>query len=167
MPGGATELLASELRRLAPEVVADFSPMTSVLSVAAFPARVGAAISGAFGLLAVLLASLGIYGLVAFNVAQRTAEIGIRAVVGATTIDLVRLIVSENMLLAAGGLATGLSVGTLEATLLRSFITGVSPIDPLTVAGTAALVTSIALAATAWPTLRAAWVSPLAAMRDA
>ena len=65
-----TALLTSELRRVAPDVFVDFSPMSDVLSVAAFPARVGAAVTGAFGVLAMLLAALGVYGLVAFSVAR-------------------------------------------------------------------------------------------------
>ena len=163
----ATALLAGELRRLAPDVFVDFAPMTDMLSIAVFPARVGASVTGAFGALAMLLAALGVYGLVAFSVAQRTAEIGVRKVVGATTSDLVRLILTENGMLAIAGLGIGLGLGILGAALLRSFITDVSPIDPLTIAGTAALVTLVALAASAWPTLRAVRVSPLVALRDA
>jgi len=163
----ATALLTSELRRSAPDVFVDFSPMTDVLSVAVFPARVGAAVTGAFGALAMLLAALGVYGLVAFSVAQRTAEIGVRKALGARTIDLVRLIASENVLLAGTGLGVGLGVGTLGANLLRSFITDVSPIDPLTVAATAMLVMGVALLASASPILRAVRVSPLVVLRDA
>jgi predicted permease len=162
----ATALLTSELRRLAPDVSADFSPMSDVLSVAVFPARVGAAVTGAFGALAMLLAALGVYGLVAFSVAQRTAEIGVRKAVGAKPTDLVRLILSENVFLAGGGLVVGLGFGTLGANLLRSFITGVSPIDPLTLAGTAMLVMVVALLASASPVLRAVRVSPLVVLRD-
>jgi predicted permease len=163
----ATALLTSELRRLAPDVSADFSPMSDVLSVAVFPARVGAAVTGAFGVLAMVLVALGVYGLVAFSVAQRTAEIGVRKAVGARTTDLVRLILSENVLLAGGGLVVGLGLGTLGANLLRSFITDVSPIDPLTLAGTAMLVTVVVLLASASPALRAVRVSPLVVLRDA
>jgi predicted permease len=163
----ATALLTADIRRVAPDVFVDVSPMTDVLSVAVFPARVGAAVTGAFGVLAMLLAALGVYGLVAFNVAQRTAEIGVRKVVGARAIDLVRLIVSENAALAAIGLGIGLGLGTMGANLLRSFITGVSPIDPLTLTGTAVLVMGITLAATASPALRAVRVDPLVVLRDA
>jgi predicted permease len=162
-----TALLTADVRRVAPDVFVDVSPMTDVLSVAVFPARVGAAVTGAFGILAMLLAALGVYGLVAFNVAQRTAEIGVRKVVGARAIDLVRLIVSENAALAAIGLGVGLGVGTLGANLLRSFITDVSPLDPLTLAGTAVLVMGATLAASASPALRAVRVDPLVVLRDA
>jgi ABC-type antimicrobial peptide transport system permease subunit len=163
----ATALLTADVRRVAPDVFVDVSPMTDVLSVAVLPARVGAAVTGAFGILAMLLAALGVYGLVAFNVAQRTAEIGVRKVVGARAIDLVRLIVSENAALAAIGLGVGLGVGTLGANLLRSFITDVSPLDPLTLTGTAVLVMGATLAASASPALRAVRVDPLVVLRDA
>jgi predicted permease len=163
----ATALLTADVRRVAPDVFVDVSPMTDVLSVAVFPARIGAAVTGAFGVLAMMLAALGVYGLVAFSVAQRTAEIGVRKVVGARAIDLVRLIVSENAALAAIGLGVGLALGTVGATLLRSFITDVSPIDPLTLAGTAVLVMGVTLAASASPALRAVRVDPLVVLRDA
>jgi macrolide transport system ATP-binding/permease protein len=163
----ATALLTADVRRVAPEVFVDVSPMTGVLSVAVFPARVGAAVTGAFGILAVLLAAVGVYGLVAFNVAQRTAEIGVRKVVGARAIDLVRLIVSENAALAAVGLGVGLGLGTTGAHLLRSFITDVSPLDPLTLTGTAVLVMGVTLAASASPAVRAVRVDALVVLRDA
>ena len=73
---------------------------------------------------------------------------------------------SENVFLAGGGLVVGLGFGTLGANLLRSFITGVSPIDPLTLAGTAMLVMVVALLASASPVLRAVRVSPLVVLRD-
>jgi putative ABC transport system permease protein len=163
----ATALITSELRRLAPEASVEFSPMSDVFSVAVFPARVGAALTGAFGALATLLAALGVYGLVAFSVAQRTAEIGVRKALGAGAIDLVRLILSENLWLAGIGLAVGLGLGTLGASALRSFITGVSPIDPLTLAGTVMLVVLVVVLASASPALRAVRVSPLVVLRDA
>jgi ABC-type antimicrobial peptide transport system permease subunit len=80
---------------------------------------------------------------------------------------LVRVIVSENVVLAGSGLAVGLGVGILGANLLRSFITDVSPVDPLTLAGTAMLVMVVVLLASAPPALRAVRVSPLVALRDA
>jgi predicted permease len=165
-PTAASALLKADVSRVAPDVFVDVSPMVDVLSVAVFPARVGAAVTGAFGVLAMMLAALGVYGLVAFNVAQRTAEIGVRKVVGARAIDLVRLIVSENAALSAIGLGVGLGLGALGANLLRSFITDVSPIDPLTLTGTALLVLGATLAASASPALRAVRVDPLVVLRD-
>jgi predicted permease len=166
-PAAAAARLTADVRRAAPDVFVDVSPMTDTFAVAVFPARVGAAVTGAFGLLAMLLAAFGVYGLVTFNVAQRTAEIGVRKVIGARPTDLVRLILTENATLAALGLGIGLGVGALGATLLRGFITEVSPIDPLTLAGTSLLVLAATLAASASPALRAVRVDPLVVLRDA
>jgi predicted permease len=162
----AAALLSDELRRLAPDVFVDFSAMQDVLSIAVFPARVGAAMAGGFGVLAMLLSALGVYGLIAFNLAQRTAEIAVRKVVGATPLDLVRLIAFESATLAAAGLGTGLGLGVLGARLVRTFIVDVSPLDPLTLGATAIVVTGTAIATSAWPVLRALRVSPVVALRD-
>jgi ABC-type antimicrobial peptide transport system permease subunit len=131
------------------------------------PAQVGAVVTAAFGILAMLLAALGVYGLVAFSVAQRTVEMGVRKAVGARTADLIRLVVSENVTLASIGLAAGLGAGVLGANLLRAFITGVSPTDPLTLGGAALVVTGASLAAAGWPAWRASRVNPLVILRDA
>jgi putative ABC transport system permease protein len=113
------------------------------------------------------LAALGVYGLVAFNVAQRTREIGLRKAVGARTSDLVRLVVGENLLLTVTGLAAGIGLGVLGANVLRTFIAGVSPMDPITLVATAMLVCGAALVTSALPAIRAALVSPLVVLRDA
>jgi putative ABC transport system permease protein len=98
---------------------------------------------------------MGIYGLVAFTAAQRTREIGIRRAIGAATFDVFRLVVGGAILPVAAGLMLGLAIGTLAAFALGGFIVGVSPIDPLTIAGTGALVIGSAFGATALPALRA------------
>jgi predicted permease len=162
-----TALFASEMRRMVPDIFVDFSPMADVMTVAMLPTQVGAATTGAFGILAMLLAALGVYGLVAFNVAQRRGEISVRKVVGAGTADVVRLVVAENLTLTGIGLGAGLCVGTLGGTLLRAFLTGVSPLDGVTLLGAGLVVTTAAVAATALPAIRAARVSPLGVLRDA
>jgi ABC-type antimicrobial peptide transport system permease subunit len=113
------------------------------------------------------LAALGVYGLVAFSVAQRTREIGLRKAIGADTWDLVRLIVGENLLLTLAGFAAGTVLGVLGANVLRTFIAGVSPMDPLALTASAMLVCGAALAASAFPAARAALVNPLVVFRDA
>jgi predicted permease len=160
-------LLRNELRRLTPDAFIDFSPMADVMTVAMLPARIGAATTGAFGVLAMLLAALGVFGLVAFNVAQRRGEIGVRKVVGAGTGAIVRLILAENVTLTAIGLGIGLALGALGGLVVRNFISGVSPADPLTLLAAVVVVMTAAAVATAVPAIRAARVSPLAVLRDA
>jgi hypothetical protein len=158
-----TALLTSELRRSVPDVFVDFSPMTDVLSVAVFPARVGAAVTGAFGALCDAPGCAGSVWTCGFSVAQRTAEIwctkGPRRPDRSTLCTAHR--VRENVLLRAPGSESAWAYGTLGANLLRSFITDVSPIDPLTVARDGrCLEMGVALLASASPILRAVRVSP-------
>jgi putative ABC transport system permease protein len=108
---------------------------------------------------------MGIYGLVALTVAQRTREIGVRRAVGSTTSEIVALVVSGSAKPVAIGLVVGLALGTLGALALRSFIVGVSPVDPLTITATAVIVIGTTLAASALPALRAARVDPLRALK--
>jgi predicted permease len=163
---GTVQVITREMRRLAPGVFVDVALMTDTVSVAVLPARIGAWVTAAFGAVAMLLAALGVYGLVAFSVAQRRREIGLRKAIGASTSDLIRLVVGENMLLTLVGLAAGMVVGVLGANVLRTFIAGVSPMDPITLLASAALVCGVALVASAPPAMRAAFVSPLIVLRD-
>ena len=99
------------MRRLAPDVAVDIEPMTEAVAVAIVPAQIGAAGTGAFGVVAMLLSALGVYGLVLFAVVQRTREMGIRRALGARTSDNVRLIVGACFVFTALGLAIGLGIG--------------------------------------------------------
>ena len=162
---GTAKALRAEIARLYPTMVVDVQPMTDAVSAALVPAQTGAVVTSGFGALGALLAMMGIYGLVAFTVAQRTREIGVRKAVGATTRDIVTLVVSGSARPVGIGLAAGLASGILGALALRSFIVGVSPVDPLTITGTAVIVLGTTLAASALPALRAARVDPLAALK--
>jgi len=133
--------------------------------VALLPARIGALSTGAFGLVAMALAGIGIYGLVAFSVAQRTREIGVRKAIGATGGDIARLIIGATLRRVTLGLVLGILLGSLAATAFSGFVVGVSPIDPLTMAIVFIVVTCAALAACASPVARAARVDPLATLR--
>jgi len=159
------QALRLELRRLVPGVAPDIKPMTAAVAVATMPARVGAIFTGGFGVIAALLAILGIYGLVSFSVTQREREIAVRKAIGADTREIVRLIVGGSAVLAAVGLAAGLGFAVLGGQMLRGLIVEVSPSDPLTLAGVIAIVMASALAASAVPALRAARVDPLISLR--
>jgi ABC-type antimicrobial peptide transport system permease subunit len=154
------------MRSRSADVFVDITRMEDTLAMARVPARVGAWVTASFAIVAMSLAALGVYGLVAFSVAQRTREMCVRKAVGAGAMDLVRLIVGENMLLAAGGLVGGTLLGVLGGTILRTFIVGVSPMDALTLAATAALVCGAALTASAIPAARAARLNPMVVLRD-
>ena len=163
---GTRAALAREIRQLAPDVMVEVEPMADAVAVAVLPAQIGAAATGVFGVVAMLLAALGIYGLVSFSVVQRTREIGVRKAVGARTQDILRLVVGGNARLLAVGLVMGLAAGVLGATALQGFLAGVAPMDPVTLTGASAIVAGAALLASIVPALRAAHVDPLVALRD-
>jgi predicted permease len=165
-PRRTSEVITQFAQRRAPDVFVEIGPMRRTVETAMIPARVGAAVTTAFTVVAMLLASLGVYGLVAFSVAQRTRELGVRKAIGATTTDLIRLVVGENIALTLTGLAAGAVVGVLGATVLRTFIAGVSPLDPITLIGTAVLICGATAVASALPAMRAAVVNPLIVLRD-
>jgi hypothetical protein len=161
----ATKALRADIGRLDPTLYADIKPMTDALSPSLVPAQAGAAVTSGFGALGAILAMMGIYGLVAFTVAQRTREIGIRKAVGASTSAIVALIVAGTARPVAIGLIGGLALGILGARALAGFVVGVSAVDPLTLAGTTVLVAGTTLAASALPALRAARIDPLGALK--
>ena len=159
------EAIRLEAKRLAPGLSVDVQPMTDAVAVSLLPARIGAIFTGAFGLIATALAATGIYGLVAFSVAQRRREIGVRRAIGATGADIARLIAGASLRSVSLGLVLGILLGSLAAMAFGGFVVGVSPIDPLTMTIVSILVTSAALAACAIPAARAARVDPLTTLR--
>jgi len=162
----ATNAITRASRSLAPDVFVDVAPMKATTGLSVLPAQVGAAVSAAFGGLAMLLAALGVYGLVAFSVSQRTREIAVRRAIGASTFDIMRLVIGEHGTLTLIGLAAGVGLGGVGANVFRSFIAGVSPADAMTFAVVATVVASAALVASALPALHAALVSPMLGLRD-
>jgi putative ABC transport system permease protein len=163
---GTAKALRAEMTRLDPTAFVDVRQMSDAVAIALVPAQVGAALTSVFGALGTLLAMMGIYGLVAFTVAQRTRELGIRKAVGATSGDIVRLVISGSAAPVGIGLVSGLGLGTLGAVALGSFIVGVSPVDPGAIAATTVLVVGTTLIASALPALRAARVDPLKALKS-
>ena len=121
---------------------------------------------GAFALLATLLASVGIWGVVAYAVARRGHEIGVRRALGAEAGDVVRLVLGEGALLVALGIPAGLLLAAVGARVLRSLLFGVEPGDPLTFGAVAVGLALVALAAAWLPARRAATVPPWTALRD-
>jgi ABC-type antimicrobial peptide transport system permease subunit len=120
---------------------------------------------GAMGGLALLLAMIGLYGVVSYNVGQRTKEIGIRMALGATPANVVAAVVSSLLLPLATALAAGLVVAGALSFILRSELYGVNHFDPLSYLGAAAILTGIGALATLLPARRALKLDPVIALR--
>ena len=118
-----------------------------------------------FGGPAMLLAAIGVYGVVATSVSQRRRELGVRLALGAEPRDIVRLVLREGAAMALAGLALGALATLLLARLLGGVLYGVSPLDPATLAAAAVLLPAAALVACWLPARRAAAASPMAALR--
>ena len=120
--------------KLNPAIVATFEDYPGLLDRALVRDRVVAMLSGFFGLLALMLATLGLYGVMAFVVARRTAEIGIRMALGAERAAILRLVLRESLALIALGVAAGSALTLALAHTVRSLVFGIEPNDPLTLA---------------------------------
>jgi putative ABC transport system permease protein len=127
--------------------------------------RMGAALLSIFGGLALLLAMIGVYGVMSYSVAQRAQELGIRMALGAQASDVLLLVLRQGVALAAGGTALGVLLALLLGQVVSTLLFGISGRDPLTLAGVSLILTTIALLACYIPARRAARVDPLIALR--
>ncbi len=160
------ERIRRELDAIDPNLpIFDRATMSEHLSVMLFPARLGAGLLAVFGLLGLLLAGIGLYGVVAASVARRTREMGIRMSLGARRGDVLALVVREGMTLTLVGLAVGLGLALLATQVLQGFLYGIGTRDPLTFAAVAAVLGSIALVANLVPAERATRVEPVVALK--
>jgi predicted permease len=145
--------------------VADLRTQQQLLDNSVALERLFASLRSLLALLAVLLSYIGLYGLMAYNVARRTGEIGIRMALGAGPGDVARPIVREALLLAAAGLAVGVPVALALARIIRGALYGIQPYDPATLIGGGVILLVIAALAAWIPARRAAKVDPMAALR--
>jgi macrolide transport system ATP-binding/permease protein len=145
--------------------VYDVKTMNDHMRLSLFPLRAGAWVAGSFALLALTLAALGIYGVMAYSVSQRTREIGIRMALGATSRDVLSLVIKQGMQLALIGLGVGLAGSLAVTRLMSSVLYGVSATDAVTFALVSALLGVVVFAACYIPARRAARVDPMVALR--
>jgi putative ABC transport system permease protein len=154
------------IRTLDPEQpIADVRTMENLIGTSVARARFNTLLLTIFAVVALLLASLGIYGVVAYSVAQRTREIGVRMALGARRMDVLRLVVRRGMTLALGGVALGVPASFALTRLMETLLFNVSATDPLTFAGIPLLLIFVALLACLIPARRAAKVDPMVALR--
>jgi predicted permease len=139
--------------------------MDDVVDASTGDTRLSSTLTSIFALLAAVLASLGVYSVVSYSVAQRTRELGVRVALGADGHRVARLVVKEGLLLAAVGVAMGLGGALVLTQSLKTLLYEVSPTDPLVMAGTCAAVLAIALLASYVPARRAMKVDPMVALR--
>jgi putative ABC transport system permease protein len=166
-PLALAKAIRAEVRALDANLpVSNLRTLDQVLSRAVAQPRFYLLLLGAFAAVALVLAAIGIFGVMSYSVVQRTREIGIRVALGANPGAVLRMVVGRALWLALGGVAVGLLGALALSRLLGSLLFGVSATDPLTFAGVAALLTSVALLATYLPARRATRVDPMVALRS-
>jgi predicted permease len=165
-PSGIARPIRAAVTALDPaQAVAAVRTMDDLVSTALAPSRFSSLLVTLFGLAALLLAAVGLYGVISYAVGQRRQELGIRAALGARPADIVLLVVAQGVTSALLGLALGGIVSPLLTRLLRDLLFGLGPYDPTTFAAAAGVILLVALLACLVPARRAAGLDPAVALR--
>jgi predicted permease len=154
------------VQRMSSDIVPQFSTSAQAYAAQLAPRRLNLVLVGVFGGTALLLALAGIYGSIAFRVARRTQEIGVRIALGARPARVISMVVGRSLLLASIGVAAGLLIALGASRLASTLLYGIAPHDPVSYAAAAALLLLAAVAAGWLPALRAARVDPVTALRS-
>jgi predicted permease len=166
-PALAAAALRQALREAAPTLTSvEIRPLTGILESGMRQERLMAALSAAFGILALVLASVGLYGVIAYGARRRTREIGIRLALGASRRQVTGLLLLEMSLLLTAGIAIGAAGALGLGRWVRSMLFGMTPHDPASLGVTTALLTAVAFAAAYLPARRAARLDPVSALRQ-
>ena len=145
--------------------VYDVKTMTDHLGLSLLPARLAGSVLGLFGVVALALAAVGIYGVMAYSVSQRTRELGVRLALGARPLDLLSMLLAQGLRLAAAGLAIGFPVALGLSRAASGLLYGISATDPATLVAIPALLGGVALLASYIPARAALGADPMAALR--
>ena len=165
-PLSVTAAVREQIRMVDPNLpVSGIGTLRDQLNFSLFPSRVAALTLGGFGVLALFLAAIGIYGVVSFAVAQRTHEIGIRMALGAKELSVLRLVIREGLFVVAIGLVAGLSLALVATRLIEGFLYGVAATDAITFLTVPIVLGGVAVFASYLPARRATKVDPLVALR--
>jgi predicted permease len=167
---GDARALLDELARTVQEVdplmaVTDSQTIEEYMALPLFPARATGLLLGASGILAVVLTAIGLFGVIAYVVSQRTHEIGVRMALGARETDVLKLVMRQGLFVTSAGLFIGLAGAIAAARLLSPLLYGIGANDPATLASVAAAVTGVAMLACYIPARRATRVDPTVALR--
>jgi putative ABC transport system permease protein len=166
-PAAMTAAIRAAIREVDPaQPLYDVAPMSEFIARTLMAQRLNLVLVGSFAALALMLASIGLYGVVSHLTMRRAREFGVRVAVGATPRDLRHLVLRQSFTRAAAGLAAGLALSAIVTRLLTSMIHGVAPLDPLTYAGVAVVLTIVVMAASWIPARRAAKTDPVSALRS-
>ena len=161
-----TAAVRNEIRKLDPDLpVTNVGTMEQRLSKAVSQPRFRTTLIALFAVVALILACIGIYGVISYSVSQRTHEIGIRMALGAQTGDVLRMVIKQSIALAAIGVALGLAASYALTSLMSTLLFGVKPTDPPIFISTAVLLATTALVASYLPARRATKIDPLVALR--
>jgi predicted permease len=165
-PESLVAAVRNVVRQAGPDLpIVDIETQTQHIDSMLFQERLIARLASLFGLLSLLLASIGLYGLLAYEVTNGTREIGIRMALGAPLAEVLRGVVRHGVVLTAIGAAMGIAASLAVTRLLGSMLFGVKPSDPFTLIGVSGLLLMVALAACYFPARRATRVDPLVALR--
>jgi putative ABC transport system permease protein len=165
-PGPLSAAIQEQLRQATGLPVSDVRSMDDVVSLSTSRQKFNMWLMSVFGASALLLAGIGIYGLMAYSVEQRRQEIGIRLALGARSAQVKRMVVAQGLRLGLAGVAVGLAASFALARLIAAFLFGVTTRDPLAFAGVPVLLAGVVLLAVWLPARRASQVDPLTALRD-